>query len=114
MTGRARHVAALVLTAQPEEAPPLLVALQADGILIHRGPIGFWAEADVEGRICLILEMLAARPVTGLAALPLNIGPASLAQHPTVQGAIDLFELILVAALARLAADIGRIGNNRQ
>lgn len=110
----AGDIAPLMLTALPEQALPPLVALQADRILFRRGLSGLRTEADVVGGIRLVLQVLAAGTVTGLAVVLLKFGPALVTKHPTVERGVHLLELILMTALARLAPDIGRPGDGRR
>ena len=54
-----------MLAALPEHALPLLMALQADGILFCRGLPGLGTKPEIVGWVCLILHVLAAGAVTG-------------------------------------------------
>ena len=112
MARHTRHVAGLVLTASPEHLFALRVALEADGVLVHGFQDRRLAETEIIGGIRLILEMLAAWPVTGLTAVRLKIAFGKLgSQKLPVQGVLHFLELIFVAPLARLAPDIRRPGD---
>src|SRR5574341_957947 len=111
VAGYAGDIPAFVLAPLPKHALAPLVALQADRILFRRVLPRLRPEPDVESQIGLVLHVLAAGAMTGLAALLLKGGSTLLTQDPSVQRRIHFGELILVAPLAEFAPHITRPGD---
>ena len=114
MAGHTGDIAGFVLASPPEDLLPPRVTLEADIILIRGVQDRLLAEAEVVGRVRLILHVLASWPVTGLTAAGLNLALGELCpQKLPVQGVFHLLELVLVAPLARLTPHKGRPGDCR-
>jgi hypothetical protein len=108
VAGHAGDVARLVRAPLPEDLLALRVALEADGVLINRSQRRLLAEAEIVGRVRLILQVLAPRTVARLASARLEVTAREVrAQELAVEGTLHLLGLVLVAALALVASDIG-------
>jgi len=115
MAGHAGDVARLVGAPPPEDLLPSRVALETDLILFRWFQGRFLAEAEIVRRVGLILQVLAPRAVAGLASARLEVPLGELrAQELAVECVLHLLGLVLVAALAGVAPDVGGPGDGRR
>src|SRR3990172_8039847 len=104
MAGYTGEVPGFVRAPSPQDPIASLVALQADRVFLGGGQGRFLCEADVEGWIGQVFQVLAAWAVAGLASPRLEIALGQLRpQELAVERVFELSCLVGVAALAGLA-----------
>jgi hypothetical protein len=114
MAGHAGNVARLVRAARPEHLLSPRVALETDRILVRGGQPRLLPEAEVELRVRLILHMLATWAVAAFTSSNLQLALGQLRpQKLPMEATFHLVSDFLMAALAGIAANVGRTGDRR-